>query len=98
MPDRVEKLSWLDPRTLWPARNGVLASWFGDPTGRTRSRWVEQRVAAGAPADAVIRRGDADRFSFMVIGDTGEGDDPQYAVVPGFLKAGRGTRLRGDRQ
>ncbi|MER5384822.1 metallophosphoesterase [Streptomyces sp. NPDC002688] len=91
MPSRVEKLSWLDPRTLWPARNGVLASWFGDPSGRTRARWVEQRAAAGAPADAVIRRTDADRFSFMVIGDTGEGDDPQYAVVPGFLKVSQGT-------
>ncbi|WP_328549536.1 metallophosphoesterase family protein [Streptomyces sp. NBC_00366] len=91
MPHRVEKLSWLSPKTLWAARNGVLASWFGDPTGRTRSRWVAQRQAAGAPADKVIRREDADRFSFMVIGDTGEGDDPQYAVVPGFLKVGQGT-------
>ncbi|GAA3906242.1 metallophosphoesterase [Streptomyces lacrimifluminis] len=91
MPDRVEKLSWVNPRTLWPARNGVLASWFGDPTGRTRSRWSEQRTAAGAPADKVIRRSDPDRFSFMVIGDTGEGDAPQYAVVPGFLTIGQDT-------
>lgn len=93
MPHRVEKLSWLNPRTLWPARNGVLASWFGDPTGRTRDRWVEQRRAAGAPADAVVRRDDPDHFSFMVIGDTGEGDDPQYAVVPGFLKVSQDTKF-----
>ncbi|MET9506319.1 metallophosphoesterase [Streptomyces sp. NPDC006622] len=91
MPAEVEKISWLDPRMLWAARNGVLASWFGDPTGRTRGRWVAQREAAGAPADKVIRRSDPDRFSFMVIGDTGEGDDPQYAVVPGFLKVGQDT-------
>ncbi|MBC9729860.1 metallophosphoesterase [Streptomyces sp. TRM68367] len=91
MPPRVEKLSWLSPKTLWAARNGVLASWFGDPTGRTRSRWVGQRAAAGAPADKVIRRDDPDRFSFLVIGDTGEGDEPQYAVVPGLLKAGQHT-------
>ncbi|MGW0945573.1 metallophosphoesterase family protein [Streptomyces sp. NPDC002623] len=91
MPARVEKISWLNPRTLWAARNGVLASWFGDPTGRTRGRWVAQRTAAGAPADKVIRRSDPDDFSFMVIGDTGEGDDPQYAVVPGFLRASQGT-------
>ncbi|MGW7720659.1 metallophosphoesterase, partial [Streptomyces chartreusis] len=44
MPAEVEKISWLDPRMLWAARNGVLASWFGDPTGRTRSRWVAQRT------------------------------------------------------
>ncbi|MEV0934889.1 metallophosphoesterase family protein [Streptomyces phaeochromogenes] len=93
MPHRVEKLSWLNPKTLWPARNGVLASWFGDPTGRTRSRWVEQRTVAGAPADKVVRRDDPDHFSFMVIGDTGEGDDPQYAVVPGFLKVSQDTRF-----
>jgi hypothetical protein len=91
MPDRVEKLSWLNPRTLWAARNGVLASWFSDPTGRTRGRWVAQRAAAGAPADKVITREDPQRFSFMVLGDTGEGDEPQYAVVPGFLKMSRGT-------
>ncbi|MFJ2901701.1 metallophosphoesterase family protein [Streptomyces sp. NPDC087212] len=91
LPPRVQKISWLDPRTLWAARNGVLASWFGDPTGRTRSRWVAQREAAGAPADKVIRREETDRFSFMVIGDTGEGDEPQYAVVPGFLKVSQDT-------
>ena len=93
MPPKVEKISWLDPRMLWVARNGVLASWLGDPTGRTRSRWVAQRAASGAPADKVIRRDDPDRFSFLVIGDTGEGDDPQYAVVPGFLKTGQDSRF-----
>ncbi|MGW7407691.1 metallophosphoesterase family protein [Streptomyces sp. NPDC054833] len=91
MPDHVEKLSWLSPKTLWAARNGVVASWFGDPTGRTRSRWAAQHTAAGAAADKVVRRNDPDRFSFMVIGDTGEGDDSQYAVVPGFLKASQDT-------
>ncbi|GHJ36968.1 metallophosphoesterase [Streptomyces sp. TS71-3] len=91
MPADVKRVSWLDPRTLWLARNGLLASWFGDPTGRERSRWVAQRAEAGAPADKVVRRDDPDRFSFMVLGDTGEGGDAQYAVVPGFLKAARGT-------
>ncbi|MEU3792865.1 metallophosphoesterase [Streptomyces fructofermentans] len=93
MPARVERLSWLNPRTMWPARNGVLASWFGDPTGRTRDRWVEQAAAAGAPADKLIVRDDPDHFSFMVLGDTGEGYEPQYAVVPGFLKVGQDTRF-----
>ncbi|MPY36061.1 metallophosphoesterase [Streptomyces adustus] len=93
MPAEVEKLSWLNPGTLWAARNGVLASWFGDPTGRTRGRWAEQAAAAGAPADRIVRRDDPDRFSFMVIGDPGEGDEPQYAVVPGFLKVAQDTRF-----
>lgn len=91
MPHRTEKISWLDPRMLLAARNGVLASWFGDPTGGVRSRWTAQRAAAGAPDDKVIRRDDPDRFSFLVVGDTGEGGEPQYAVVPGLLEAGRDT-------
>ncbi len=37
MPDHVEKLSWLSPKTLWAARNGVVASWFGDPHDRRRN-------------------------------------------------------------
>jgi hypothetical protein len=90
---RGRKLSWLDPRTLWLARNGMLASWFGDPTGRTRSRWVAQQAAVGAPADKVIRRPDPDRFAFLVAGDTGEGGDPQYAVVPGLLRVGQDTQF-----
>ncbi|MFI9650387.1 metallophosphoesterase family protein [Streptomyces sp. NPDC052040] len=93
MPRKVDKVFWFNPKTLWAARNGVLASWLGDPTGRTRARWVEQQEAAGAPADKVIRRDDPDRFSFMVVGDTGEGDDPQYAVVPGFLRMSQETRF-----
>ncbi|MET9664582.1 metallophosphoesterase [Streptomyces sp. NPDC006475] len=93
MPPHVAKLSWFNPRTLWPARNGVLASWFGDPTNDHRQRWVERMAVDGAPADLVIRRDDPDHFSFMLIADTGEGDDPQYAVVPGFLAASRGTRF-----
>lgn len=91
MPARAERLSWFSPRVLWAARNGVLAGLLGDPTGAIRSRWVAPRAAAGAPADKVIRRDDPGTFSFLVLGDTGEGGDPQYAVVPGLLRAGQGT-------
>ena len=34
----------------------------------------------------------------MVIGDTGEGDRSQYSVVPAFLNAAEGTRVRRDRE
>nr|WP_308012332.1 metallophosphoesterase [Streptomyces acidipaludis] len=94
MPEHVVKLSWLDPRTLWRARNGPLASMFGDPTGADRQRWVRAQTERGeADADLLIEREDGDTFSFVVMGDTGEGDGPQYAVVPGLLKAGEGTRF-----
>lgn len=94
MPDHVVKLSWLNSSTLWKARNGPLASLFGDPTGTDRQRWVRGQIDRGAATeDLVIRRDDPDTYSFALIADTGEGDASQYAVIPGLLKAAAGTRF-----
>lgn len=126
MPPRVRNLSWLNPATLWKARNGPLASLFGDPTGAQRQSWVHAQATRGAdvpPADPtapealdaavtpdtpdtpdastagrgnpdlLIPRDDPEDFSFLLLGDTGEGDASQYAVVPGLLRAGEGTRF-----
>jgi hypothetical protein len=93
MPERVHNLSWLNPATLWRSRNDVLARWFGDPTDDERRRWVARQLGAGAPADFTIVRDDPPSYSFMLLGDTGEGDAPQYAVVPGFLKMSESTRF-----
>lgn len=93
MPDHVRHLSWLNPATLWKARNGVVASLFGDPTGDERQRWVNGQLARGVSTDLVVERNDPETFSFMLVGDTGEGDAPQYAVIPGFLKVSEGTRF-----
>ncbi|MDJ0343615.1 metallophosphoesterase [Streptomyces sp. H10-C2] len=97
MPAGVTKLSWLNPATLWSARNGPLASLLGDPTNDDRRRWVARQRGEqpdrGSSPDFVIERDDPESYSFMLIADTGEGDAPQYAVVPGFLEAGAGTRF-----
>ncbi|WNI14119.1 metallophosphoesterase family protein [Actinacidiphila sp. ITFR-21] len=93
MPTDVPRVSWLNPATLWKARNGTLASLFGDPTGTDRQRWVQARLDGGADPDLLIRRDDPDTYSFLLIADTGEGDDPQYAVVPGLLAVGADTRF-----
>ena len=93
MPPKVRDLSWLSPATLWRARNDVLARWFGDPTDDERRRWVAAQLARGADPDFVIRRDDPETFSFMLLGDTGEGDGSQYAVVPGFERMSEGTRF-----
>jgi hypothetical protein len=93
MPPRVKNLSWLNPAVLWRSRNDVLARWFGDPTDAERHRWVARQLAAGAPPGFTIERDDPDTFSFMLLGDTGEGDAPQYAVVPGFLRMSEGARF-----
>jgi len=86
-----EGFSWLNVRTLWRSRNEVLALLFGDPSGQVRGRWVAAQRARGAGEDLRITPGLAARFDFLLLGDTGEGDASQYAVVPGMLRAGEGT-------
>lgn len=90
IPPRTRPLSWLNPRTLWRARNDVLARWFGDPTDDERRRWV---AAQHADPDLTIEREDPDSYSFIVMGDTGDGDASQYAVVPGLLTVGADSRF-----
>ncbi|GLW07676.1 metallophosphoesterase [Microtetraspora sp. NBRC 13810] len=88
-----ESFSWLHPRTLWRSRNEILAGLFGDPSGEVRKRWMAQQRARGADPDCRIAPGLGRAFSFLVLGDPGEGDASQYAVVPGMLKVGEGTRF-----
>ncbi|MGK2878784.1 MAG: metallophosphoesterase family protein [Solirubrobacterales bacterium] len=97
----LRRFSWLSPRTLWRSRNNVIASLTGDPTENARAAWVHaQRLAladAGEPQavveDFMLTREELIDYSFMVLGDTGEGDHSQYSVVPAFLKASEGTEF-----
>ncbi|MFG1942938.1 metallophosphoesterase family protein [Nonomuraea sp. NPDC048826] len=83
--------TWLNPVTLWKSRNEVLAGLFGDPAGDVREQWVAALHARGADPDFRITPEVGESFDFLLVGDTGEGDASQYAVVPGMLKAGEGT-------
>jgi calcineurin-like phosphoesterase family protein len=49
------------------------------------------RVAGGP--DLVVDHSQKERISFVVMGDTGEGDASQYAVVPPLLNAAAGTEF-----
>jgi hypothetical protein len=97
----LERFSWLSPRTLWRSRNNVLASLSGDPTENARLAWVHERRAALRAAgadralldDFMLTRDQLAEFSFMVIGDTGEGDRSQYSVVPALLAAAAGSEF-----
>jgi hypothetical protein len=90
LPDRrVRGLSWLNPIVLLRSRNDLIARWFGDPTDDVRRRWVAQRLDSGVDPDLMISRPGPE--SLLVLGDSGEGDRSQYAVVPGLLQAGAGT-------
>jgi len=90
MPPRPPVFSWLMPSVLWRSRNDIVARWFGDPVDGLRDRWVARQLEQGVDPDFVIPHAQ-DAFSFMLLGDTGEGEAPQYAVVPGAMKIGQGT-------
>ncbi|MEU8141997.1 metallophosphoesterase [Nonomuraea sp. NPDC048901] len=83
--------TWLSPRTLWHSRNQIVAGLFGDPSGKVRRRWIAEQEARGADPDFRVKPEVGESFSFLLLGDTGEGDASQYAVVPGLLKVGEGT-------
>ncbi|MCK2217424.1 metallophosphoesterase [Actinomadura sp. ATCC 31491] len=83
--------TWLNAATLWRSRNEILAGLFGDPSGEVRARWVAEQEARGADPEFRIRPPVGESFDFLLLGDTGEGDASQYAVVPPMLKAGAGT-------
>ncbi|WP_204017173.1 metallophosphoesterase family protein [Sphaerimonospora thailandensis] len=83
--------TWLRPTTLWRSRNEILARWLGDPSPQVRRRWVAGQRERGADPGFRVPVAAGEEFSFLVLGDTGEGDASQYAVVPGMLKIGRGT-------
>ncbi len=97
MPANTRPLSWIRPSVLWRARNDVIARRLHDPTDEARAAWVrmarERALATAQDRDFVFRVGAPDRASFVLLGDTGEGHDSQYAVVPDLLARAGGVDL-----
>jgi hypothetical protein len=89
VPKDAQPLSWLRPSTLWRSRNDVIARRFHDPVDAARMRWVGLARERDGGSDFVVQRATGD-VSFLVVGDPGEGDDSQYAVVPGLLSQAEG--------
>ncbi|GGK72089.1 metallophosphoesterase [Sphaerisporangium melleum] len=85
--------SWLRLATLVSSRNEILAQLFGDPSSEVRRRWMAAREQQGADPDRRITIDAGPAYSFLILGDTGEGDASQYAVVPGMLALAEGTRF-----
>src|SRR3712207_9449028 len=75
--------SWLSPAPLWRSRNQIVGRLLGDPTNDERRRWMEiQRREGKLQPDLVIQdHADLEEFSFLVVGDTGEGDEIGRAHV-----------------
>jgi hypothetical protein len=90
MPERVSAFSWRRPLVLWRSRNDVVAKLFGDPSNGIRRRCVSALADRGTRAGFTMHRSD-EEFSFLLMGDTGEGDRSQYAVVPPALRVGSDT-------
>ena len=90
---KMRPFSWLSPAPLWRSRNQIVGSLLGDPTNDERRRWMDIQHKAGKlqPHLVIEEHADLEEFSFLVVGDTGEGDASQFAVVPPLLDVGRGT-------
>ena len=92
LPAGHRHLSWASPVPLFKARNDWVSRWLGDPTDDQRRAWVARQLERGVDADLIVKRhGGRPRSSFIVIGDTGEGDPSQYCVVPGLMRRSHGT-------
>src|SRR6185437_2864996 len=86
---RDRPFSWLSPAPIWRSRNDRLARWLGDPTNDRRRAWMAALGANGS--DLVVDYSQREQISFLVMGDTGEGDASQYAVVPPLLSQAADT-------
>jgi hypothetical protein len=89
------RFSWLKPQTLWRSRrNEWIARFLSDPVDDERRRLVAvQRQRPNVPKDFIIDRSDLSSARFLVVGDTGEGDESQFALVPPLLAAGKDTQF-----
>jgi calcineurin-like phosphoesterase family protein len=85
--------SWINPLPMWRSRNQILGHILGDPTNDERRLWMKmQREARQLPENLIIdQHAGLEEVSFLVVGDPGEGDASQYAVVKPLLVRGDGT-------
>jgi hypothetical protein len=93
LPSGGPPFSWIDPVPIWRSRNQYLSRIFGDPTNDERRRWMEIQHQTGRLQEGLIldQHADLEEVSFVVVGDTGEGDASQHAVVKPLLARGGDT-------
>jgi hypothetical protein len=88
------EFSWLRPWPLLESANQAVDALLSDIVTPRRQRWMAARRAAGVK-DLTFRTVDEDgrAFSFLLIGDPGEADPSQYAVVDPLLVRGDDTEF-----
>jgi hypothetical protein len=84
--------SWGNPVNWLLARRHVVATFFVDTTDQKRQRWVEAQARRTGSRDFALTVPDLPpEFSFIVLGDPGEGDASQLVLVDKFLKEAADT-------
>ena len=69
-----------------------LTAFIYDTTDQKREQWAQRQAEHHGSHEFSFNRDDLpDEFSFIVLGDTGEGDSSQMVVVDKFLKEGADT-------
>jgi hypothetical protein len=83
--------SWGNPLN-WLRSYRHLTAFIWDTTDGKRADWAQRQAERYSSSEFSFKPGDLpDEFSFIVMGDTGEGDSSQMVVVDKFLKEGAGT-------
>ena len=85
--------SWLTPKILLESLNDLVAKRFDDIVPIVRQRWMAGQRAAGMrqPEDLTVEwPGDP---AIVILGDPGEADQSQYAVVKPMLSKCADTRF-----
>lgn len=79
-------ISWLRPAPLIESANQILDKTLSDVVNPRRQRWVAAQRAAGMDDFTfTVKQDEAAPFSFLLLGDPGEADESQYAVVKPLL-------------
>jgi hypothetical protein len=82
---RVRSFSWIRLDSLWGSRNDVLAKSGHDPVFPARRAWM--RCTGRSPSDdLLITRHAGEKARLLLLGDTGEGDHSQFALLPMLRK------------
>ncbi|MCC7308966.1 MAG: metallophosphoesterase, partial [Acidobacteria bacterium] len=85
--------SWGNPLN-WFRSYRHLTAFVWDTTNKKREEWAQRQAQHLSSRDFAFLRDDLpDEFSFVVMGDTGEGDSSQMVAVDKFLKEGADTEF-----
>ncbi len=87
------QFSWFfQPVNIWQSRNDQIAKRLYDPINEERRRWVSV-LENRRPGEKGFKvdRSELDSVNFLILGDVGEGDLSQYALVRPLLERGNDT-------